>query len=153
MRASCGRVSRPAAPGGKGQKFGFSGASSYIFTLSMISCVLAENQAWRGGAIYAEGGDLVLHLCRLVVNTATGEGGAIFHATAGLVLDNCLLAGNSAGSDGGAVFSDLAQVHATNCSFRGNTSAGRGGAWFRLLMTSSFASWMSVPTSKVTVSV
>jgi hypothetical protein len=30
-------------------------------------------------------------------------------------------------------------------------SAGRGGAWLRLLMTSSFASWMSVPTSKVSV--
>ncbi len=104
------------------------GIRSLASTLYLITCTLQSNRTWRGGGIYAEGGDLECHLCRFVANTATGEGGAIFHATTRLVLDNCLFAVNVATSDGGAIFSDLASVQVTNCSLGGNTSGSRGGA-------------------------
>jgi hypothetical protein len=89
---------------------------------------LKENQAWRGGAIYVEGGELHFFQCRFTDNQVTGEGGAIFQAGASLEAHNCLFAANHAASDGGAVFSDLGDSDFFNCSFGNNHSAWRGGA-------------------------
>jgi predicted outer membrane repeat protein len=92
----------------------------------MISA-LEENRAWRGGAIYAEGGDLHLFQCRFTGNVTTGEGGAVFAATADLEAHNSLFVHNSAGNDGGALFCDLLSAGFFNCSFGANASEGRGG--------------------------
>lgn len=96
--------------------------------LTFSVCTLTNNQAWRGGAIYAEGGELHLFRCHFTSNSTTGEGGAIFDATASLEAHNSIFALNSAGNDGGAIFCDLCSASFVGCSFGANTSEGRGGA-------------------------
>jgi predicted outer membrane repeat protein len=96
--------------------------------LVLSVCSLVKNNAWRGGAIYIEGGELHLFQCRFVGNATSGEGGAIFDAFANIEAHNCLFTLNGAGNDGGAIFCDLCNIDLINCSFGANESGGRGGA-------------------------
>jgi len=112
-----------AGPGGQGGGILASGAR---LTLSL--CDLVANRAWRGGAVYIEGGELHLFHCRVTDNHAVGEGGAVFDAMGTLEAYDCLFALNEAGNDGGAIFSDLCALRLMGCSFGANVSASRGGA-------------------------
>lgn len=107
--------------------------------LVLSVCTLAENDAWRGGAIYTENGWLHLFQCRFPSNSTGGEGGAIFDANSELEAHNCLFALNSAGSDGGAIFCDLCSADFLSCSFGGNTSQNRGGAIYDYVGVTTYA--------------
>ncbi len=85
-----------------------------------------DNEAWRGAAVYAEGGALSFDQCAIESNHASGEGGAVYH-TSSLEAKDCLFALNTAVSDGGAIFSDLAYLRLLGCTVAGNVSGSRGG--------------------------
>ena len=79
----------------------------------------------KGGAIYNNGGMVVLSNCVLSVNSATGSDGGD-----GIVQLNGRggNGGNGGSASGGAIFNNGGSVSLTNCTLSGNTAGGgRGG--------------------------
>ena len=78
----------------------------------------------KGGAIFNNGGMLVLSNCVLSVNSATGSDGGD-----GIVQLNGSggNGGNGGSASGGAIFNNGGSVSLTNCTLSGNTAAGGKG--------------------------
>ena len=70
--------------------------------LSLVDCVIAGNEALRGGAVYC-GGSISALDCLLTGNLALVEGGGLYVASASPVLAGCTISGNRAldGAGGG----------------------------------------------------
>ncbi|MBL8818573.1 MAG: hypothetical protein JNL58_21270 [Planctomyces sp.] len=138
--------------GGNGAGGGTSGFGGAIYLsdglegndrLDLQDCVLLDNVAEMGGAIYAL--DTVLNLvnCQLVDNTATGSGltrggGAIASHSTFTTITNSVIADNSAVGVGGAVYNytdetavqERSSVLTINDSTVRENSAVEGGAIF-----------------------
>ena len=119
----------------------------------LSGCLLSENAAFDGGALYQFGGGVAVLGCTFESNVASAEGGAAFNFTSEAsyqqcrfransasdggamrnsssrpVLVRCTFVANTALDDGGAVFNQSAGASITHCAFVGNLAAGDGGA-------------------------
>jgi hypothetical protein len=108
--AGAGLFCRSAVVSARDSEFVRNGASGIYVRLdavvSLQSCSLMENDAFRGGAVDCRGASAVLVDCHLSENTAR-EGGAVFAGDASQVrLDHCTLIENEGAVSGGAVFAD-----------------------------------------------
>jgi predicted outer membrane repeat protein len=98
-------------------------------------CILSNNRATQGGAIYCDtnAGPTILN-CRIVNNTATGWGGGLAFATgcSSPRILGCVIAGNTAGTEGGGVyFAGSGNTHQiVNSTIADNSSAGQAGGVF-----------------------
>lgn len=94
------------------------------------NCVLRNNLAIsRGGAAYMNESSAVFIDCRFLGNEAKSHSGAIYHRDETLVLERCRFRGNASGWYGGAIsVGAAATVQATSCEFYGNTAVTDGGA-------------------------
>jgi hypothetical protein len=82
-------------------------------SLTLSNCVLDNNSAQQGGAIYNNGGTMTVSGCTLKGNSAvvypgltTGEGGGIYN-NGSLSLIGSTVASNSSGYLGGGIFNDV----------------------------------------------
>ncbi len=118
------------------------------------NCILRNNKAGRGGAMYSEGNAPVIVDTIFSGNIAAEDGGAMFNMETAAGLNRCDFSGNSAaagggvaetgtasrgtytgcrftsnraGSDGGGFHGAAADSSFTNCLFQGNTAQGDGG--------------------------
>ena len=107
-------------------------------TLTVLRCVIRDNQANCGGGIYNEGGTLTVTNTTIRDNEADGEGpigyecgagGAIKVTEAGvLTLTNSTLTGNRAKLRGGGLHvSCKSTATLINSTISGNFAGGRGG--------------------------
>ena len=105
------------------------GGSIYLDDLSTVSLSgsnFTDNNASKGGAIYALG-DLNLTGCEFIKNTAEVGGAVYFNETC--TVTNCNFTNNSAISEGGAVyFLQFGTVE--NCNFTNNSAANHGGSLY-----------------------
>jgi len=111
--------------------------------LTLDSCTLTRNSAFRGGAIFADGENggrsiVTIQNSTLSHNQSDAEGGAIFNnpfsnGNAGLTLTSCTLAHNS-GSLGGAIHNHgvpghpgRSEISIQNCTIAENFAINGGG--------------------------
>ncbi|HWB53253.1 MAG TPA: choice-of-anchor Q domain-containing protein [Tepidisphaeraceae bacterium] len=98
--------------------------------LVIANCSFTGNAAEEGGAIFnAADSVITVTNCSFVANTDLdhyGRGGAIFDEQSTTILVDSTFDANSAGS-GGAIENDQATLNATNCVFVGNIATGSYG--------------------------
>lgn len=83
----------------------------------------------KSGAIYANGGNLILNNCIFTNNQAKTSGGAIRCMVSDLTVNSCIFTNNQVGFTGGAIYSDWKSVLTlNNCSFTKNKAKTNGGA-------------------------
>lgn len=109
-------------------------------TLELVNCVLSDNSASFGGAIFNYGGNHTFSECRFINNFCNNSGGAIKHSAGTMMVSDCIFLDNKCGQSGGAIASDHLGNHDqpagtyTNCLFDGNQniwgSPGSGGAFY-----------------------
>jgi len=98
--------------------------------LTLANCSLVGNLASLGGAIYNDGGGVVLGQSTLSGNSAPNNGGAIYNWDDGSTsLNECTLFGNSAANGtGGAIYNGLANnffssLSLNQCTVSSNSAA------------------------------
>jgi parallel beta helix pectate lyase-like protein len=92
------------------------------------SLALINGNAYHGGAIDVESGELTLANCSLIGNSAS-VGGAIYSDSGGqVVVNQSTLSGNSAPNGGGAIANVFKTMSLNECTLSGNAGAGGGGA-------------------------
>ncbi|MBN2271397.1 MAG: hypothetical protein JXN61_12330, partial [Sedimentisphaerales bacterium] len=99
----------------------------------ITDCTFAQNRGNSGGAIYSNGGNIVLTGCTLSANAAPSSGGGICSAGSNshtTTLANCRLVNNYSANTGGGMFNGGAALTLTNCAFSGNVSRGPGGGMY-----------------------
>lgn len=112
-------------------------------TANSISEAADVNEIGRGGGIYTNGIDYILHRCRIMDNKAV-RGGGIYMRNASATLIGCVVAGNGSvegysGADemrGGGIYvsgyaapdGNGSSVYAVNTLFANNETSGCGGA-------------------------
>ena len=137
-----------------GHSSSYGGAVVNSGTMDLANCILADNSATDGGAMYSfltsettildgctlrgnsagvsggalrVGGRADLNACELTMNYAL-YGGAIVSADANLIsLNACRLTGN-AGEVGGAIYTLTTTTTLINCTLEGNSASFYGGA-------------------------
>lgn len=99
-----------------------------LSSLEIRLCRFLENEAaYKGGAIYMEGSDLLLTDCVFEDNAAQ-FGGALDSQGSSPIIVNCLFRGNRSSVSGGAVNSFESTPNFVNTVFSGNLSFYTGGA-------------------------
>lgn len=106
---------------------GFASSGGAIYSegcsIRMVRCILADNQAREGGAVFvlsADGGCFLTE-CTLVENAASYDGSAIYAFNANVTLEKCLLWANLAPAKGQLLFlSGNGSVTLDCCDFYGN---------------------------------
>jgi len=83
--------------------------------LTLSSLTIANGVADKGGGVYNPDGELILHYCALVSNSATGQAGANYSGNPGT------------NGYGGAVYNS-GVLNAIHCSFLSNSVVGGAGA-------------------------
>lgn len=114
---------------------------------TITNCIMSENSANWGGAIYCHGGTARISGCLFSANTSTGgRGGAIYCSNSDPNIVNCVFTDNTVpGGHGGAVLGWTSSPTITHSTFIGNSASGKGGA---------VCFWMSTSTpSTVTNSI
>ena len=97
--------------------------------LSLTDCAVRWSTAvQRGGAIYHEGGALLLSRSRFEHNEAYIHGGAVALTAGSATVDSCLFSNNHAGGDGGAMYLADAGSAVTRTTMSENSALGSGGA-------------------------
>ncbi len=129
-----------AHDGGAMYSFGKNGNSSPLLT----NCLLENNSALQGGAIYNDGtfsGTCAMEITgsRFTGNHAsTGDGGAIYNSgflgTCNPVISHSLFEGNTSANAGGSLFNNgvegICSPIITNCRFIDNQALTYGGALY-----------------------
>ena len=101
--------------------YGFGGAISNYGTLGIIQCKFIHNSAGRvGGAIYNDGGLIMINNSIFINNEAIHDGGAIYAPRGLLNIRNSEFSNNFAGYDGGAIYSRDNVLNLKNCTFKDN---------------------------------
>lgn len=125
---------RLSLSGGRVITNGTGGGILCMGNLTLIGCVLHDNQAYAGGGLYAEGTGVTLENCSVHGNqAANGFGGGLALIETPLLATRCTLQGNSVLAQGGAI-----SIHATNplspiahvlnaCTITGNSAGTEGG--------------------------
>ncbi|MEQ1568244.1 MAG: MopE-related protein [Myxococcota bacterium] len=104
-------------------------------TLTVRDSELRGGEAPDGGAIYVEGGELVLERATFESNQADGQGGAVYVADGVLTALDTVWSGNLAASDfgdatgGGVWVGGSTTFSVEGCSFDGNRSDVEGGGF------------------------
>jgi len=100
---------------------------------TITRCLFTLNQAFRGGAVYAEDSAPAFIRCTFLANTATDGGGAIRSVTSAVDVVNGRFLGNTA-NIGAAVYNTAnSDSTFTNCAFSGNAAATTGGAVYNTI--------------------
>lgn len=75
------------------------------YTVSFINITFKNGRTDDGGAIYNQGGFVIIKDCAFENNSANYRGGAVFNEwTYGVKIENSVFQGNTAGGSGGAVY-------------------------------------------------
>jgi len=103
-------------------------------TVTVDSCAFTDNWSLRaGGAVSADGRNIVIRDCTFTGNRSDGDGGAMVvggpysAAVGGTEIMRCTFSGNSAGGHGGAISRTRMNPTVSECTFERNY-APRGGA-------------------------
>ncbi len=93
---------------------------------TVVSCTFSGNSAsgrvrCNGGAMFTDGGNLMVANCMFMGNSASEFGGAMFNNGGNLIVANCMFMGNSASEYGGAMLNDGGNLMVANCIMRGDT--------------------------------
>jgi len=105
-------------------------------SLSIVNCVIRQNYAWCGGAIYADDSDLALDNCAFLLNHS--DIAVVYAKDSQLRLNNCSFCSNFClgkydsygGPQGAGVMCDNSQAEAAHCFFVDNRSGNpQGGAF------------------------
>ena len=106
-------------------------------TVSVTDCRFENNQAYRGGAIYAESSEISINGSTFNYNRVRHYGGGIYSYYSTITVDGSTHNQNSAGRDGGAIYNYRGYICTTNTVFSYNR-ARNGGAMY-MYMYRSFA--------------
>ena len=101
--------------------------NNYGYGIVLTDCLLSENSAPSGGAIYNDQGDPALTGCTFNGNLAGYEGGGFYNLTGSPVLTGCVFADNRSEGDGGGMQNDDGSPTLTGCIFTGNFAEDEGG--------------------------
>jgi predicted outer membrane repeat protein len=94
----------------------------------VINCVLRDNRAENGGAVYISGSRPKLVNCEIRNNTSTVNGGGIYcRQTTGFEVSGCVIEENTADTDGGGIFSYDCELTVFETAINGNTGGQGGG--------------------------
>ena len=100
---------------------------------TLRDCVLTDNYAMSGGALYVGYGQRVtVEACTFRFNTAGSIGGALFTLGSGADTTDCLFDGNTSEVSGGAVADSYTTSTYANCTFLDNLAQYQGGAIYTL---------------------
>lgn len=91
-------------------------------------CIMADNNAFRGGVIYIKQNSPVLDQCAFFGNDASDLGGAIYAFDASPSFSKVIFGFNEARFSGGGFFSRFSSSTFTECLFQLNEGASEGGA-------------------------
>jgi len=113
---------------------------AFAATVNLKNCMMSENNARFGGAIFMQNDSsaLIAESSNFLSNLSESSGGA-FHSSSGCFLDfqNCYFENNATSTNatgsGGAISFiedslDLARINIAQCQFIGNFANGEGGA-------------------------
>lgn len=108
----------------------YGGGASVIGDATFTNCVMEDNEASSGGAIFFNGGGLLLSDCIISGNTATVSGGAVLnYFNRSMTIERTTLANNYAGERGGAIsVVDFSSATIVDSTLHDNTAGSLGGA-------------------------
>jgi len=125
--------------GGAGPEGGAVAAANDPKKLEIVDCLLRGNRAWRagGGALYLDGGLLILERTRVLDNEAPRGGGLFLDQAARAELRQVVIAGNRAkAAGGGLLLWDGVVLDAQGSTFAANSCDNGGrGAQLAILRT------------------
>eukprot|EP00698_Gefionella_okellyi_P001505 TRINITY_DN11438_c0_g1_i2.p1 TRINITY_DN11438_c0_g1~~TRINITY_DN11438_c0_g1_i2.p1 ORF type:complete len:2424 (-),score=334.25 TRINITY_DN11438_c0_g1_i2:119-7390(-) len=99
-------------------------------TLTLVRCLLSQNQAQNGGAMVAFGGSLSVNGGSWQGNSATNAGGALFVVQSSCVIANITASANAAGQEGGVVHVVAVQQFVMTGGMFSSNQAHQGGCIF-----------------------
>ena len=112
---------------------GTRGGALYAYTAEVVECILTENSAWFGGAIYSED-EITVQNCEILHNNANNSGA--IHSLGDLTItDSNISYNNATGSSAGGIHAN--SINASNINFNNNTSSAVGGAIYLIDSTTS----------------
>jgi parallel beta-helix repeat protein len=94
--------------------------------LSVVNCIITNNNSGAGGGIYLDGGEVALNNCTISGNRATNDGGGIYIFGASLAMTNCTITANTASRGAGLHLHDI--FYSPNATIWGCTISGNGSA-------------------------
>jgi predicted outer membrane repeat protein len=97
-------------------------------TLTVTGCTFSGNTHSSGGAIFNEGGALILTNSTLSANAVGSFGGGVYNATGAATITNSTFVGNSANYGGGVFSSSVASTTLKNNLFLDNSAGAYGGS-------------------------
>ncbi|MCH2143467.1 MAG: right-handed parallel beta-helix repeat-containing protein [Phycisphaerales bacterium] len=99
---------------------------------TVINCIILNNTAGEGGAVYCRNGSPTFNGCTINSNNALSGGAFWCQDSSNITLDNCTITNNSANLGGAfyCVNSSIATI--TNCTISANTASNKGGGFFCL---------------------
>jgi CSLREA domain-containing protein len=113
------------------------GIKSTNSTLTLNKVILKNNKASAAGAIYLNGGSLVMTDSLLTGNSANLSGGGIYNYNGTASLVNVTLSGNTARGSGGGLYHNGGTLNLVNVTLSNNTAdsdannTGDGGGLYR----------------------
>ncbi|MBN1846579.1 MAG: cadherin-like domain-containing protein, partial [Sedimentisphaerales bacterium] len=102
---------------GQGGAIRLDGVSLYV-----VDCVLRDNYAVYGGAVYAEQTSSTWRNCSFIDNYAEQAGGGCYFVQTGGLLSGCTFSGNASGDQGGGLYLTGSTVAVSGCRFHQNES-------------------------------
>lgn len=120
-------IAENSAPNGKGGGVGLIGSVASIY-----SCLIMNNDAVKGGGLYATDSSLVVVAGgEISLNEATSEGGGVFAEVSNVIIQNIEINLNTAGViGGGAHYRHYAEGRIEDCRISGNHAPTGGGVSF-----------------------